>query len=170
MNNKNNSYIVTIDNNINLLYIGTMLNKNKQDLIALFRDRCKQHNLNMTPQRVAIYKELIKSKNHPDSDDIFKRVKIIFPDISLDTVYRTLSKFAEIGLVHIVEGYGETKRYDPNTNKHHHFRCQKCNKILDFHDKSYDNMRIPNAFRKNYKVTSLKVILEGICNECIKKC
>lgn len=145
-----------------------MLNKNKQDLIALFRDRCRQHNLNMTPQRVAIYQELVKSKNHPDSDDIFKKVKTIFPDISLDTVYRTLSKFAEIGVVHLVEGYGEAKRYDPDINKHHHFRCQKCNKIVDFHNVNYDNLRIPKTLQKNFSVTNVKVILEGTCSECTK--
>jgi Fur family peroxide stress response transcriptional regulator len=137
--------------------------------MAFFRDRCKQHNLNITPQRTAIYQELIKSKNHPDSEDIFRRIKNFFPEISLDTVYRTLSKFAEIGLVHLVEGYGEAKRYDPDINNHHHFRCRKCNKIVDFHDKSYDNLRIPKAFQKNFKVTNVKIILEGTCDECIKK-
>jgi len=147
-----------------------MLQKNKKDLIALFRKRCKQNNLNMTPQRIAIYEELIKSKNHPDSEDIYERIKNVFPDISLDTVYRTLSKFAEIGLVHLVEGYGEAKRYDPDTNKHHHFRCQKCNKIVDFHDASYDNLKIPKALQKSFSVTNVKVILEGTCDECIRKC
>ena len=146
-----------------------MLNKNRQELIASFRDRCKQNNLNMTPQRIAIYEELIMSKDHPDSDDIFQRVKIGFPDISLDTVYRTLSKFAEIGVVHIVEGYGESKRYDPDTNKHHHLRCRKCNKIVDFHDVNYDNLRISRAIKKKFRVTNVKVILEGMCDECIKK-
>jgi len=146
-----------------------MLKKNEQDLIALFRDRCKQHNLNMTPQRVAIYHELIKSKNHPDSIDILERVKNVFPDISLDTVYRTLSKFAEIGIIHLVEGYGEAKRYDPDTSKHHHLRCQKCNKIVDFHDESFDNLSIPKSVKKSFSVTNVKVILEGTCNECIKK-
>jgi len=145
-----------------------MSNKNKQELVALFRHRCKQHNLNMTPQRVAIYEELIKSKDHPDSDDIFNRVKKGFPNISLDTVYRTLSKFAEIGVVHLVEGYGEAKRYDPDTNKHHHFRCQKCNKIVDFHDKSFDNLRIPKSLQKDFRITNVKVLLEGVCNECVK--
>lgn len=137
--------------------------------MAFFRDRCRQHNLNITPQRLAIYEELIKSKNHPDSDDIFGKIKNIFPDISLDTVYRTLSKFAEIGLIHLVEGYGEAKRYDTDTNNHHHFRCRQCNKIVDFLDESYDNLKVPKAFQKNFRVTNIKIILEGMCDECIKK-
>jgi Fur family peroxide stress response transcriptional regulator len=146
-----------------------MLNKNKCDSMALFRNRCRQHSLNITPQRAAIYQELVKAQNHPDSEDIFRKIKTIFPQISIDTVYRTLSKFAEIGLIHIVEGYGEARRYDPDTNNHHHFRCSRCNKIVDFRDENYDRLRVPETFQKNFKVTRVKIILEGICNECAKK-
>jgi Fur family peroxide stress response transcriptional regulator len=146
-----------------------MLSRKKQNSMAFFRDKCKQHCLNITPQRVAIYQELIKSKNHPDSEDIFRRIKNTFPEISLDTIYRTLSKFAEIGLVHLVEGYGESKRYDPNTDNHHHFRCSRCNKIVDFYDENYDRLKVPKAFQKNFKVTNIKIVLEGMCDECVKK-
>src|SRR4030042_4900376 len=146
-----------------------MLNENKQDSMALFRNRCKQHSLSITPQRTAIYQELMKAKNHPDSEDIFRRIKSTFPEISLDTVYRTLSKFAEIGLIHLVEGNGESKRYDPDTENHHHFRCSRCNKIVDFHDENYDRLKVPKAFQKNFKVTNVKIILEGTCDECITK-
>ncbi len=146
-----------------------MLNKNKYDLIASFRNKCRQHNLNITPQRVAIYQELIKSKNHPDSDDILRKVRNVFPDISLGTIYRTLSKFAEIGVVHVVESSGEAKRYDPDTNNHHHFKCRRCNKIVDFQNEIYDNLRVPRAFQKNFKVANIKVLLEGTCDKCIKK-
>jgi Fur family peroxide stress response transcriptional regulator len=123
----------------------------------------------MTPQRVAIYEELIESDDHPDSDSIFERVRKSFPDMSLDTVYRTLSKFAEIGVVHLVEGYGESKRYDPDTNKHHHFRCQRCNKIVDFKDEDYDNLRVSRAISKKFHIKNVKVVLEGVCDECLGK-
>jgi len=146
-----------------------MSGKNGQNLVDSFRLKCKQHHLNITPQRVAIYQELNKSKDHPNSDDIYERVKKSFPDISLDTVYRTLLKFTEIGIINIVEGYGEAKRYDPDTNPHHHLRCQKCNKIIDFHYEGYDNLRIPSSLQKDFNITNVKVVLEGICSECAKK-
>ncbi len=146
-----------------------MLQKSKKDLMTEFRDRCKQHNLNITPQRVAIYEELVKSEDHPCSEDIFDRVRKVFADISLDTVYRTLSTFAEMGLVHIVEGYGEVKRYDPDTSPHHHFRCLECNNIIDFRNESYDNLKIPMQFQENFNVMNIKVVLEGKCGRCVKK-
>ncbi len=146
-----------------------MLKKNKADSITIFRDKCKQHNLSMTPQRMAIYEKLIGSKNHPCSEEIYDKVRGVFPDISLDTVYRTLSTFAEIGVVDIVEGYGEAKRYDPDVSCHHHFRCRQCNNIVDFHNDSYDNLEIPKEFRKNFKVTNLRIVLEGTCGKCAKR-
>lgn len=140
-----------------------------EKLITQFRDKCKKHNLNMTPQRIAIYQELIKSKDHPYSEDVFKRVRNVFPDISLDTVYRTLTTFEEIGLVRIVEGYGEAKRYDPDMNYHHHFWCRVCNTIIDFHDDNFDKIQIPRAFKRNFSVANVKVIIEGVCDKCAKR-
>ena len=136
------------------------------ELMTEFREKCRANELSITPQRVAIYTEMVKSKQHPSAEDVFGKVRKTFPDISLDTVYRTLSTFAEIGIINVVEGYGEARRYDPDLTAHHHFRCRKCNKIVDFHENSYDNLKLPKEFGKDYKVTSIKVIIEGLCNKC----
>jgi Fur family peroxide stress response transcriptional regulator len=135
-------------------------------LIAAFRDKCRANELSITPQRVAIYTEMTKSKKHPSAEDVFEKVRKVFPDISLDTVYRTLSTFAEIGIINVVEGYGEARRYDPDLTAHHHFRCRKCNKIVDFHDEGYDKLQVPKMFHKGYDVKNVKVVLEGLCNKC----
>ena len=135
-------------------------------IIAAFREKCRANELSITPQRVAIYTELVNSKKHPCAEDVFGKVRKTFPDISLDTVYRTLSTFAEIGIINVVEGYGEARRYDPDLTTHHHFRCRKCNKIVDFHEDSYDNLKLPKEFGKGYEVTGIKVIIEGLCSNC----
>jgi Fur family peroxide stress response transcriptional regulator len=135
-------------------------------MMAEFRDKCRANELSITPQRVAIYTELVKSKKHPNAECVFEKVRKIFPDISLDTVYRTLSTFAEIGIINVVEGYGEARRYDPDLTAHHHFRCRKCNKIVDFHEDSYDKLKLPKEFGNGFKVTGIKVIIEGLCNKC----
>ena len=131
-----------------------------------FREECRAHNLKITPQRTAIYKELLKAKDHPSADVLYKKVRGQLPNISFDTVYRTLLSFSEIGIVDIVEGYGEPKRFDPDTRSHHHFRCLKCGNIIDFLCNLYDNMEIPREIKKEFKVTKKRVILEGICKNC----
>lgn len=123
----------------------------------------------MTPQRLAIYRALVESTDHPSTENIFHRIKPSFPDIAIDTVYRTLSTFSEIGVVHAVEGYGEARRYDPDTELHHHFRCLHCSKIVDFYEDSFRKLKIPDEISQKYGVSSIKVVLEGTCDKCLKK-
>ena len=146
-----------------------MQSKNTEELLNLFRNKCKEHGLSMTPQRLAIYKALIGSTNHPSAESIFNCVRSTFPDIAIDTVYRTLATFSEIEVIHIVEGYGEVKRYDPDTEPHHHFRCTRCNKIVDLHGDIFGKLKIPNGIKQKYNVSNVKVVLEGACDECIGK-
>lgn len=137
--------------------------------MSYLRQKCKENHLKMTPQRVVIYKELLKHKDHPNAYVLYKKVKDIFPDISLDTVNRTLLTFARIGIVNIVEGNGEPRRFDPDTDNHHHFRCVNCNEIIDFDYKPYDNIVVPGNIKKRFTVRNKKVLLEGYCDKCGKK-
>jgi len=137
--------------------------------LDFFREKCKENNLKITPQRIVIYRELLKSTDHPNAEVLYKRIKKIIPDISLDTVNRTLITFAKIGIVKNVEGYGEPRRYDPNMENHHHFRCVNCNSLIDFDYKPYDDIIIPGDIKKRFSVLNKKVLLEGSCDKCHKK-
>jgi Fur family peroxide stress response transcriptional regulator len=74
--------------------------------------------------------------------------------------------FSEIGLANVVEGYGEPKRFDPDTNDHHHFRCLKCGKIKDLEITLKEDIEIPEEIIKDITVIRKKLIIEGICREC----
>lgn len=137
--------------------------------LNLFREKCRENHLKITPQRIVIYRELLKSKDHPHAEALHKRIKKIIPDISLDTVNRTLLTFSKIGVVKNVEGYGEPRRYDPNVQNHHHFRCVNCNSIIDFNYKPYEDIIIPGDIKKRFSVLNKKVLLEGYCDKCRKK-
>ena len=140
----------------------------KTEKMELFRRVCRKHRLSVTPQRKAIYEVLVASDAHPCAEDVYAQVRRSFPDIALDTVYRTLGTFADIGLVDVVEGYGEARRYDPDTVPHHHFRCRRCNRIVDFQEAAYENIPVPDRFKKKYQVAHVKVVLEGLCSRCAK--
>ncbi|MFH1799465.1 MAG: transcriptional repressor [Candidatus Omnitrophota bacterium] len=133
---------------------------------TLFRERCRENQIKITDQRLAIYKELSRSFNHPSADRIFQNIKKKFPNISFDTVNRTVLTFSEIGLVRMVEGCGDARRFDPNTHQHHHLRCVKCHSIIDFQNKTYDELQIPKKLPSHFKILSKKMILEGLCEDC----
>jgi len=134
--------------------------------VQLFRKKCAKHGLRVTPQRIAIFEELSKAEDHPSSEDIYKRIRKKLPHVSFDTVYRTLLSFSKIGLINVVEGYGDRKRFDPNIHNHHHLRCIQCHAIIDFYNDSYDKIVVPKEIKQKFQVLNKKVILEGICKKC----
>ena len=129
-------------------------------------EKCRAHNLKVTPQRMAIYRELIDSKAHPTVDAMFQSVKKEFPNISYDTVSRTLLTFADIGIVDLVEVYGGAKRFDPNLTTHHHLHCVSCGEILDFKNDAYNDLKIPDNVPLGFTVLTSRVVLKGICEQC----
>jgi len=144
-----------------------MENKRMQNAgLDFFYRRFRENGLKITPQRTAIYQELLKAKDHPSADDIYKRIVKKIPNISFDTVNRTLLTFSKIGITNVVEGYGQPKRYDPDIETHHHFRCICCSSIIDFHEKEYDNITVPEEINKKFTVINKKVVLEGLCSKC----
>ena len=134
-----------------------------------FRINCRKAGLRVTPQRMAIYKALLESEEHPSAAMVFRKIREVFPSISLDTVNRTLLTLNEIGAARIVEGSGNAKRFDANLEGHQHFRCIKCERIIDFHHKPFDNIPTPKNLNRRFVVLRKTVCFEGICDLCAKK-
>jgi len=141
-------------------------NINLEKRLNSFKDCCYKHGLRITPQRAAIYKELISSDEHPSASMIYSKIKNYFPNISLGTVNSTLLTFAEIGLTKVLESSGEPKRFDPNLKSHHHFRCIRCGNIIDFYNKVYSNIEVPDEITKRFVIYDKRVHLEGLCDRC----
>ncbi len=134
--------------------------------VQYFIDACRQHQLKITPQRMAIYRALVDSDQHPTADMMFQAVRNEYPRISFDTVNRTLLTFAAIGLVDMVEVFGGPKRFDPNIDDHHHLHCVGCGRILDFELKNYADLDVPAEIARRFKVISKRVVLKGLCETC----
>ena len=91
---------------------GIISGKELDRKIEWFENQCRQAGLKVTPQRTAVYQELLRTQEHPSAELLHRKLRKKFPSISLDTVNRTLLTLNEIGVAHIVEGSGDVKRYD----------------------------------------------------------
>ena len=134
-----------------------------------FIETCRRHQLKITPQRVAIYRELLQSQMHPSADVLYQIVKRDYPNISFDTVNRTLLTFVNIGIANVVEIFGGAKRFDPNVTDHHHLHCIQCGKIMDFHHRYFDSLDDPEDVPEDFRILDKRIVLKGICNDCSKK-
>ncbi len=134
-----------------------------------FINQCKELGLKVTPQRVAIYRELANTDQHPSAESICQKIRNYYPNISLTTIYRTLETFEKLGLVSVVNVLYNAARYDANLEPHHHLVCITCKKVEDYYDDSLMNLDISKRNLANYKVLGYTIQLNGICMDCREK-
>jgi Fur family transcriptional regulator, peroxide stress response regulator len=131
-----------------------------------FRRVCRQKGLKVTPQRMAVYLFLIGTDEHPSAERVFQQVRRTYPNISLDTVNRTLLTLSDAGMAFAVEGSGDARRFDGNTESHQHFKCVRCRRIIDFHYEPFGRIGVPESIADQFTVLRATVYVEGLCDRC----
>ncbi len=137
-----------------------------RELVEHFMQHCRNEGLKVTPQRLAIYRELIGSSDHPSADMVYKKVVQEYPTISFDTVNRTLLTFVDIGVIDSVESHSGVRRYDTDIAPHHHLHCIRCGEIFDFFDTDLDLIKIPERVAQQFTVLGKRLSIRGICLVC----
>ncbi len=120
----------------------------------------------MTHQRIEVFREVAQTREHPDAETVFQRVRKRIPTISLDTVYRTLWVLMDMGLITTLGARHERVRFDGNTSAHHHFICSVCGMTRDLQHEEFDNLRIPEEVKHLGSVETAHVEFRGICSKC----
>ncbi|GAB4275028.1 MAG: transcriptional repressor [Deferrisomatales bacterium] len=126
----------------------------------------REHGLRLTHQRIELYGIVVTDPGHPTVEAVFRRAQETLPTVSLDTVYRTLSLFEEMGLIARVHPLDPTVRYDPNPAPHHHLVCRRCHTIVDFDWPQIDEMEPPVPDAAWGSVERRRVEIWGLCRRC----
>ena len=122
--------------------------------------------LKVTPQRRYIFQVLEGNGSHPSADEVYDRVKVSMPDISLATVYNTLRELVELGEVRALD-LGEGKsRYDPDTANHHHLTCVRCRSVVDVVCDAHAFELAPEQ-RHGHRILGADVTFYGVCPLCL---
>jgi Fur family peroxide stress response transcriptional regulator len=134
-----------------------------------FYVRCRQKGVRITPQRTAVYGVLAAATDHPSAETVLRRVRKTLPNISIDTVNRTLATLALTGEAFLIEGCGDLRRFDANLEAHQHFRCVNCKRIIDFYHKPFENIEAPAELKGRCRIFRTTVYIEGLCPKCKNK-
>ena len=131
--------------------------------------RLRDNGYKVTPQRLAVYEALAKTKAHPCADTLYKELRITYPTMSLATVYKSLSILCSIGLAQELSLGEDSFRYDADTSDHPHIRCMKCGRVDDV--PTMDTRRlIPQVNEATgYHLTDHQLYVYGVCPSCAKK-
>ncbi|MCW8859590.1 MAG: transcriptional repressor [Deltaproteobacteria bacterium] len=134
-----------------------------------FQEACREKGLRITPQRIEIFKELVKSNDHPTAEKLHQRLIEKMSTLSLDTVYRTLGTFSDLGLINKVETVESQAHFEVSHVPHHHLICEHCKKIIDFKWDQVDKADLPQEVQALGVFEKKNVIIYGTCNSCLKK-
>ena len=130
--------------------------------------KCKEKGVRLTDQRKIIAKVMSDSKltygskDHPDVDELHKRVSLIDQKISIATVYRTVKLLEESGIIERHDFKEGKSRYEPSTEEpHDHLIDINSGDIIEFVDKDIEALQNKVAQKLGYKLVDHKLELYG---------
>jgi len=125
-------------------------------------EKCITKGVRLTDQRKIIAEVMSSSNDHPDVDELHKRVNKIDKKISIATVYRTVKLFEEAGIVEKHEFKGGKARYEESPEEHHdHLIDINSGEIIEFVDKEIEILQNKVAKKLGYKLVDHKLELYG---------
>lgn len=139
------------------------------NLMESFVEDCRQRGLKATHQRMEVYREVIRSEEHPDAETVFQRVQRRIPSISRNTVYSTLQLLVDYGFIGTMGSHFDRRRFDGNTEPHYHCICTQCGAVEDFRMPETIGPPPSPKVKKWGAIDSAYLEFRGTCSECLRK-
>jgi len=129
-------------------------------------NKCLAKGVRLTEQRKLIAKVMSESEDHPDVDELHKRVSKLDPRVSIATVYRTVKLFEEAGIVSKHDFKGNKARYEEVPKEHHdHLIDINTGEIIEFVDQDIEKLQKKVAEKLGYKLVDHRLELYGSKNK-----
>ena len=137
----------------------------------VFLEHIQKQGLKRTSQRDLILDVFLRTEKHLSSDDLYRLVRELDPNIGQTTVYRTLKLLSDAGLAREVRfGDGRTHYEHNYKHQHHdHMICSRCGKIIEFFSAELEAIQDAMAAKHRFEVTQHLLRIIGICAECRRK-
>tara|TARA_B110000014_G_C19765125_1_gene398294 strand:+ start:75 stop:482 length:408 start_codon:yes stop_codon:yes gene_type:complete len=125
-------------------------------------EKCISKGVKLTGQRKIIARVMSEAEDHPDVDELYKRVTKIDSKISIATVYRTVKLFEEAGILAKHDFKGGKARYEEISESHHdHLIDIKTGEIIEFVDDEIEKLQKKVAEKYGYDLVDHKLELYG---------
>lgn len=128
--------------------------------------RLKKKGVVLTPQRLAVANFLDGNFTYPSVEEIYTKLKKIYPTISLATIYNSLEALKTAGEIQELTIRRDKVCFDPDPSPHHHFYCNKCKKVLDI---KISCNTAANGYVFGNKIDEVQAYFYGTCKDCLEK-
>ena len=124
--------------------------------------KCLNRGVRLTDQRKLVAKAMSESVDHPDVDELHRRVNKLDSKISIATVYRTVKLFEEAGIVAKHDFKGNKSRYEQAPEEHHdHLIDVNTGEITEFVNEDIEKLQKKVAEKLGYNLVDHRLELYG---------
>ncbi len=118
-----------------------------------------------TSQRTILL-EIIR-QGHLGADEIYELARKKQPRLSLSTVYRTLRRLKELGLIEELHFAESHHHYEMKTSPEScHLLCLGCGLVTELDYRLGSRMKRNIAWEKGFTVTGAEIEIVGYCDKC----
>ena len=120
-----------------------------------------------TDQQRDLVRYVFAQHNHFDAENLIDELKRAGLRVSRATVYRTLKKLVEAGLLREIEvGHRTVYDHDYGYPAHDHLVCEQCGAMIEFQHPKLDEVLREVAAREQFQVEGRTLVVRGLCAEC----
>ncbi|MBZ0215735.1 MAG: transcriptional repressor [Fimbriimonadaceae bacterium] len=131
--------------------------------IKSIEEICVDKGMRMTEQRRIIARVLSESIDHPDVEDVYRRVSRIDTGISISTVYRTVKLFEDAGILERHDFRDGRSRYEPVREEHHdHLIDLRSGNVIEFSNKDIEKLQAMVARELGYRLVDHRLELYAV--------
>jgi Fur family peroxide stress response transcriptional regulator len=123
----------------------------------------------LTSHRLALLRLLAVSEGHPNAAQLYKKLRVQFPTVSLATIYKTLVLLKEEGEVLEIDLHNDSHFDGNKPYSHPHLICNRCGQIIDGDEVLFltaANQEIKEKYA--FQVVQSQLVFYGVCRECQK--
>ena len=120
-----------------------------------------------TGQQRDLVQYIFSQHNHFDAEQLIDAMKQAGFTVSRATVYRTLAKLVDAGLLRRLEvGPRTFYEHDYGYPQHEHMHCEVCGKMIEFQSAALEAVMRDVCRQHLFNATGHTFIIRGTCAEC----
>ncbi|MBV9123677.1 MAG: transcriptional repressor [Planctomycetes bacterium] len=120
-----------------------------------------------TEQQRDLVRFIFSQHNHFDAEQLIAAMKQEGFRVSPATVYRTLTKLVDAGLLRSLD-LGPRKYYEHDYGypQHEHLYCQQCNRLIEFQHPAIEAVISEVCRQHHFQAAGHSFLIRGLCADC----
>jgi Fur family ferric uptake transcriptional regulator len=120
-----------------------------------------------TDQQRELLAHVFARHSHFDADELIEKLKGARVSVSRATVYRTLAKLVDAGLLRRIE-LGDRTVYDHDYGypAHDHLVCERCDSMTEFQSAELEALLERVAALHQFRAAGHTLVVRGVCAAC----